>query len=409
MVEVDRSKHSVCKLESALRLIRGDEVHVSRLAFAMVPSRFDRVLQMGNSLSTLLLSDIGGSTLVSGETLAYISGDVEYFADHIFTRAFHFLVCGQPFFVLPQADAANSISAITGCDPRPSPTLRLSSQCVVIMTAGFHGEAAVFRLGSCDDGRAEILRQIRGIAVAASDLEFRGFAPRLLTDSRVADLQISIETKLPGKVLSFTWSRVDAVADLWLSSKPATSVPARPNLYHELTRVCDALSLYRDLLCPLRDALLEWHSATALPAGTAHGDLWLGNVLFTADAVSGIVDWEWAQNDGLPLLDLLHLLFMSHAASQQASAAHYFRQAWSDALADVELNNRLRQLRHHFNLDANDMKFAILLLWFDYLYQRVVRGRMPSLAWTEDMIPRTNPEITKWLIRAHRGARETIA
>ena len=31
--------------------------------------------------------------------------------------------------------------------------------------------------------------------------------------------------------------------------------------------------------------------------GITHGDFWLGNVLFTDGAVSGVINWEWAERD----------------------------------------------------------------------------------------------------------------
>jgi aminoglycoside phosphotransferase len=41
-----------------------------------------------------------------------------------------------------------------------------------------------------------------------------------------------------------------------------------------------------------------------------HGDFWLGNVLVAGDGstVTGIVDWDFAGNHELPVLDLLHLV-----------------------------------------------------------------------------------------------------
>jgi len=148
--------------------------------------------------------------------------------------------------------------------------------------------------------------------------------------------------------------------------------------------------------------LLEWHSRTRMPGGLSHGDLWLGNVLFKSNQVTGIVDWEWAQPDGLPLVDVLHLLLVSYSVSHQTGVARSLRQLFADEVDDPALKQRLADLRVHFALDNDDLKFAGLLLWFDYLHQRAVRGRMPALSWTEDMIPRTVPVIENWLARHKR-------
>jgi hypothetical protein len=59
-------------------------------------------------------------------------------------------------------------------------------------------------------------------------------------------------------------------------------------------------------------------------------------------------------------------------------------------------------------MDRDDLKFVALLLWFDLLWQRTVRGGMPALAWSEKMIRRTLPSITRWL-RHYSGARKIHA
>ena len=45
-----------------------------------------------------------------------------------------------------------------------------------------------------------------------------------------------------------------------------------------------------------------------------HGDFWTGNVLITGSAVTGIVDWDRAESDQLPLHDLLHLTVFAKRA-----------------------------------------------------------------------------------------------
>jgi len=48
---------------------------------------------------------------------------------------------------------------------------------------------------------------------------------------------------------------------------------------------------------------------------------------------------------------------------------------------------RLNIIRGRFGFDSRDLKFAALVLWSNHLDERVVRGRMPSLSYTEDMLP----------------------
>jgi hypothetical protein len=57
-----------------------------------------------------------------------------------------------------------------------------------------------------------------------------------------------------------------------------------------------------------------------VPTAWVHGDLWLGNLLLDsrAERIVGIVDWDSAVAEGLPLVDLLHLVVTTRAAVERA-------------------------------------------------------------------------------------------
>jgi len=143
--------------------------------------------------------------------------------------------------------------------------------------------------------------------------------------------------------------------------------------------------------------LLEWYETTRIPGDLVHGDFWLGNVLFNGDAVSGIIDWEWAQRDGLRVVDGLHMLLISHAVAHDVPISHYLCQLWADETDDPALQQRIANLCAHSGMDRDDLKFVALLFWFGILWQRAIRGGVPAASWSEKMIPRTMPAITKWL------------
>lgn len=409
-MEQDRSLHAVCKLNTALRLITGKDVRVPRRAFpAFMPSRLTRGLQMINSALNLPYSIAPGSAIVSGRTLAYMTGELEYSRDHVGRRAIHCLSNKQPFFIV-SGDPEVSLRSQTGCDGDLLPKLRFSSQCVVIVKAKYQGIPAVFRVGRCEEARAEVIRQIDGIKLAGSVLGFQDIAPRLLGHSTTADgMEVSVESLLPGANVQFSWNRIDAILELWLASDQTSRAPARPFLEQELTQVCKSFPAYQSSLSSFRDSLLDWHSSLMMPGGVTHGDFWLGNILFSGDSVSGIIDWEWAHTDGLRLIDALQLLFMSYSVFRNIGIAETLRGFWASAVEDHELHVRLVGLCHTFGLHENDLKFAALILWFDYLRERLKRGRMPSVEWTHDMIPGTLPSIRRWLDECRGGTREAAA
>jgi hypothetical protein len=61
------------------------------------------------------------------------------------------------------------------------------------------------------------------------------------------------------------------------------------------------------------ERLAEIHArleCETVPRTAVHGDLWFGNVLLSAGAVSGVVDWEAGSRAGEPLRDLVRFAVM---------------------------------------------------------------------------------------------------
>jgi aminoglycoside phosphotransferase (APT) family kinase protein len=74
-----------------------------------------------------------------------------------------------------------------------------------------------------------------------------------------------------------------------------------------------------------------------LEVGWIHGDFWLGNVIFSHDGalVTGVVDWEQAQEGHLPLVDLLHLILYARRLSERRELGDVIcnalqREDWSE-------------------------------------------------------------------------------
>ena len=74
-----------------------------------------------------------------------------------------------------------------------------------------------------------------------------------------------------------------------------------------------AAEQHRAALERLRAELHDALAGQAMATSWIHGDYWLGNVLVDAGRrnVVGIVDWERAAPDELPLHDLMHLLLFT--------------------------------------------------------------------------------------------------
>jgi hypothetical protein len=401
LVEQKHCDHLQCQLKLTFRIMSGADVYIPSSAFKVCPTRFARVLQIGNSALNLLFLLGGRRTLAWGNQLAYGTGEIQYTSDRAILRAISLFLGRQPFFIIPGRDPVASVAQFLGCDNLPAPQFRLRTQCLVIVKAAHKKAPAIFRVASCKEGHAELDRQVRGLKLAERTVS-NTFIPRLISQHACGrDNAFSVETCLDGDVMPFSWKRIDAIRELWTSVNSPTPGKARHALFDDVAEVCSSLPRHRDLLCRATDPLLEWHYRSKLPAEMSHGDLWFGNVLFIGSSVTGIVDWEWARMDGVKVVDLLHLLLMSYAFFRNVgiSIGHTLRQFWLDEIADQALLQRLKDLRTTFGIDDHDLKSAGLLLWFDYLHQRVIRGRMPGPHWTEDMILRTVPVIMDLFVR----------
>jgi hypothetical protein len=270
--------------------------------------------------------------------------------------------------------------------------------------ANWNGAPAVLDYAPCDRAIIELGHQANGLRVAASDPQIEHLLPRVLAHNTLTNgAAILAQTRIPSEPYEFNWRRIDVATELWLSRKPTCENASGAWVGQQLAQVCEHYPHFRDLFLPAMNALLEWCESRRIPGGVTHGDFWLGNVLFKGDTVSGIIDWEWAQRDGFLQIDVLHMLLMSCAVENDRHIAHYLRQLWADEIGDTALHQRIARLCIQFGVDKDDLKFIALLLWFSLLWQKAVRGGMPSDLWLEEMIPRTNPAIMKWLIRCTQG------
>lgn len=397
---IDPKGHSVCAISGALGLIAGKSVYVPAHAYPRrSPTKIERLLQVTHGISGLLATSGCRRTLVTGEQLAYRNGRIDYFSENLVANWRSFGKVTRPFFVLSGGEPAQTIAAITGCDPDPLPQLQISKiHCTVVVMANRGGVPVVIHYAVCDNSISELERTAEGLRLASADEWIAPLCARLLEHRRISNgAALLAQTRIPASPYEFNWRRIDAANDLWLSYPHAGTNSAKPFLDERLQLVCDGFSEFRDMLAPLSEALSEWCESRDLRAGLVHGDFWLGNVLFQDQKIVSIIDWEWAHREGIPLMDILNMLLRSPALDRDSSFAEVLRQFWTDELTDTELTSRLQSLSVRANFGSRDLKFLGLAIWFDILWQRAIRGVVESKAWMEDMIPRTAKVALEWL------------
>jgi aminoglycoside phosphotransferase (APT) family kinase protein len=215
---------------------------------------------------------------------------------------------------------------------------KFSSMGVTVVLVGPPGQRprAVVKLPHTPEGVASLRRQAGALATLRADprvRQWRSLVAETLGEGHIGEQFYMIETALPGRA-----PRLASLDPATRERLQASAAAAIGGLHTSIARVgaVDAGRLARwvdapvaviaGVVAPLpaaarhRAALqrlrAELHGALAgrsVATSWIHGDYWLGNVLVGGDGskVVGIVDWERAAPDELPLHDLMHLLLFT--------------------------------------------------------------------------------------------------
>lgn len=140
-----------------------------------------------------------------------------------------------------------------------------------------------------------------------------------------------------------------------------------------LRSLVDARSLDR-----ARAELREQLAGRALTTSFVHGNLWLGNVLWTPETgvVSGIVDWV-RTTPGFPVVDIVHLACSTRALEEHREIGAVVRELlegsdWPEREA--------RLLRSVPGADEISSRAAILLAWMQHIAGKG-QGAFESNVW----------------------------
>lgn len=109
----------------------------------------------------------------------------------------------------------------------------------------------------------------------------------------------------------------------------------------------------------LEDALAD------LPRGFGHGDFFHGNLLAERDRLVGVVDWDAAGPDRLPLLDLLHLRHATQALAELDWGPKLVEELlpWACAGGDATAQSYCERLG--VSGDSDRLQSLVLAYWLD--------------------------------------------
>jgi thiamine kinase-like enzyme len=121
--------------------------------------------------------------------------------------------------------------------------------------------------------------------------------------------------------------------------------------------------------------------AETLPVVWSHGDFWPGNLLGTAEGerLTGVVDWKFADQHGMPLLDLLQLLLRTKGlASGKGFTGELVTRLVARRFEEDE-QPLIKEYCMQVGVSERATWPLVFMGWLDWVYHRTsVNGYMPS-------------------------------
>jgi aminoglycoside phosphotransferase (APT) family kinase protein len=136
-------------------------------------------------------------------------------------------------------------------------------------------------------------------------------------------------------------------------------------------------ALLRQKLAQLEAQLRSQIYGHDLPFSWAHGDFWPGNLLLRPDngAIGGIVDWDRASADQIPLHDLLHLLAYTRKMQQRSELGEEIVSYLLPAAFDKHERALVREAMIDLGLltSAESFQAMTLLYWLRFASANLAR------------------------------------
>lgn len=307
-----------------------------------------------------------------------------------------------------------------GLDKDCTTECTLSDNDALVFFGKRDGCPAVSHVGFERLGHAAISRHSEGLSLASSVIsgERSISIPVLLFSQDSEELSVSVQTRLPGTALlqgiGDSDELLQAVEAAFKAHSQCLAQHSTTSPVSEIKFLQDSTSILLGHL-PNEDAPNVQQAARALaswidhkkPKGLlVHGDYWLNNIMVTLSAtqengeVAGLIDWEWARPEGLPLYDLLHLVVMSNAAFHKQHVGQLIAKVWEGSTGDLIGWNLLERAAKDLGYTQTDVGYIAISLWLRYLWQGHVLTYSGGQPWLENMLARSLEAIEIWL-RSH--------
>jgi aminoglycoside phosphotransferase (APT) family kinase protein len=265
---------------------------------------------------------------------------------------------------------------------------------------------------------AKALRTLAGIS--AGDSRVANVIPVIRQTGRFDGQHYSVETRLPGgragqylrapavrddvatEGLRFlvrlqTLSRVDTVLDAETWNRQFQPMVDAVGAFVERH---DPAGVYERISRAVRDPLL----GQSVPLVFAHGNFWIGNLLFDPDrGLTGVIDWDSAVDRGLPLVDLLYFLSRTESLLERTSLGEAITKWIAADLQPLATHPLVGAYCREFSLPMEWLRPLFYYSWIQHVHIHVRYGTtaLEKPAWVEQNLISVLAEID----RSERRAR----
>ena len=286
-----------------------------------------------------------------------------------------------------------------------TPGFRASSNVILLLFPQGHATPALVAKVSRLPGENSELRSEADNLRRVQQTRSGGFdsIPRLITSSSENDHAFLVETMLTGSLMNPAAVRqaqgtcTEAVLNWLIDLGTSTSIPGSLDEAWFARLVAEPTDHLRSAFPQEEHRLaLGWDVVAALgtcdlPLVFEHGDLSDPNLLTQSNGKIGVVDWELAQANSLPLVDLFFFLTYVAFSRRRATNAAQYLAAFHEAFfgPGAWAVPYVQRYAHSLEIPQQALTPLFILCWIRYLAKLTRRlnpgkhGELPSetLAW----------------------------
>ncbi|HEX2979621.1 MAG TPA: phosphotransferase, partial [Anaerolineaceae bacterium] len=258
---------------------------------------------------------------------------------------------------------------------------------------------ALLKMSRTDNGAASLRRQSYLLAMLQHDDrlgDFRALLPKLWGEGEIDGRFYLVEELLPGidgrKVVVDPLVRermlhTSANAILELHRRTAVTTRIGPDLIRRW--VDDRLEVVKQIQLPgaewmgydrhidrLKKELYTQLNGRRMPVSWVHGDYAPGNILVSAEGekVFGIVDWDLASAEDIPMLDIIHMLLATRILLEKRELGHVIRELLNKESWTKEEGELIERMQQELPGDPLDLRSLVLLSWLRHISANLTKS-----------------------------------